>query len=88
MPNVYPRATAEEIAEQPACMAEVDKDLVKRAVSNLIQNCIKHNEQECHIFVRIASEKQACMIEITDDGCRATDEQIKQLNHSPQLYGL
>ncbi len=66
-----------------ACMIEVDKGLIKRAVSNLIQNCINHNEQGCHIFVRITSEKQTCMIEITDDGCGATDEQIKQLNHSP-----
>lgn len=66
-----------------ACFAEVDKGLVKRAVSNLIQNCVNHNEQGCHIFVRVAKEGGSCRIVVADDGIGATDGQIGQLNHAP-----
>lgn len=65
------------------CFADIDEDLMKRAVSNLIQNCINHNEQGCHIFVRIMTGEDNCMIVVADDGRGATDEQIEKLNHSP-----
>lgn len=65
------------------CFADIDEDLMKRAVSNLIQNCINHNEQGCHIFVRVMTGEDTCMVVVTDDGRGATDEQIKKLNHSP-----
>lgn len=65
------------------CFADIDKDLIKRAVSNLIQNCMNHNEQGCHIFVRIMTGEANCMIVVADDGRGATDEQIEKLNHSP-----
>lgn len=65
------------------CFANIDEDLMKRAVSNLIQNCINHNEQGCHIFVRVMTGEDSCMIVVKDDGRGATDEQIEKLNHSP-----
>ena len=65
------------------CFADIDKDLIKRAVSNLIQNCINHNEQGCHIFVRVMTGEGNCMIVVADDGRGATDEQIEKLNYSP-----
>ncbi len=65
------------------CLADIDEDLMKRAVSNLIQNCINHNEQGCHIFVRVMAGEDTCMVVVADDGRGATDEQIKKLNHSP-----
>lgn len=65
------------------CFADIDEDLMKRAVSNLIQNCINHNEQGCHIFVRVMAGEDTCMVVVADDGSGATDEQIKKLNHSP-----
>ena len=65
------------------CFADIDEDLMKRAVSNLIQNCINHNEQGCHIFVRVMTGEDTCMVVVADDGRGATDEQIKKLNHSP-----
>lgn len=65
------------------CFADIDEDLMKRAVSNLIQNCINHNEQGCHIFVRVMTGEDTCMIVVADDGSGATDEQIEKLNRSP-----
>ncbi|WP_066924375.1 sensor histidine kinase [Murdochiella massiliensis] len=66
-----------------SCHVYIDKDLIKRAVSNLIQNSINHNEQGCHIFVRVISEDKVCTVVVADDGIGATDEQMKKLNNTP-----
>lgn len=65
------------------CPVNVDKDLMKRAISNLIQNSINHNEQGCKIFVNVLSENGACSVVISDDGVGATDEQIQKLDNAP-----
>lgn len=65
------------------CMVNVDKDLIKRAVSNLIQNSINHNEQGCTIHVSVSCEKNRCRITVSDDGIGVTDEKMEQLNHMP-----
>lgn len=72
--------TDEALTSCPVC---IDKDLIKRAVSNLIQNSMNHNEQGCHIFVRVIAEDNVYTIVVADDGIGATDEQIEKLNHSP-----
>lgn len=64
------------------CFVNIDKDLIKRAVSNLIQNSMNHNKQ-CHIFVRIVKENNDCIIIVADDGIGVTEEQMEKLNHSP-----
>lgn len=66
-----------------SCIANVDKDLIKRAVSNLIQNSMNHNEQGCHIFVRVLVEDHVCTVVAADDGIGAADEQIEKLNNTP-----
>ena len=66
-----------------SCTANVDKELIRRAVSNLIQNSINHNEQGCHIFVRVIAENNVCTVIVSDDGVGATDEQIRKLNNTP-----
>lgn len=61
-----------------------DKDLIKRAVSNLIQNSINHNENGCTIYVAVKEEHgKVCKIVVSDNGVGATDEQIDKLNNSP-----
>lgn len=65
------------------CMVNVDKDLMKRAVSNLIWNSMNHNEQGCRIFVCVKSEGGICSVTVSDDGIGADDEQIDKLNHAP-----
>ncbi|MDE6024292.1 MAG: HAMP domain-containing histidine kinase [Lachnospiraceae bacterium] len=72
--------TDENLTSCPVC---IDKDLIKRAVSNLIQNSMNHNEQGCRIFVRVVAEDNVYTVVVADDGMGATDEQIKKLNHSP-----
>ena len=64
-------------------MVNVDKDLMKRAVSNLIWNSINHNEQGCSIFVCVKSGRGTCSVTVSDDGVGADDEQIDRLNHAP-----
>lgn len=66
------------------CYINADKALMKRAVSNLIQNCISHNEQGCKIYVHIITDESGtCTVTVADDGIGATDEQIETLNHAP-----
>ncbi len=60
-----------------------DKDLIKRAVSNLIQNSINHNADGCIIYVAVKECNRNCNIVVSDNGVGATDEQIDKLNNSP-----
>ena len=65
------------------CFVNADRDLLKRAVSNLIQNCINHNENGCTIYVSVEAARDNCIISIEDNGIGATDEQIEQLDTAP-----
>lgn len=66
-----------------ACPVYVDKTLIRRAVNNLIQNSMYHNEQGCTIYVAITRDQHSCTVEIADDGVGATDAQLERLNHTP-----
>lgn len=66
-----------------ACFINADKDLIKRAVSNLIQNCMSHNENGCSIFVSVRTDEQSCIISVEDNGKGASNEQIEKLNNAP-----
>ncbi len=65
------------------CPVDADKDLIKRAISNLIQNSINHNGQGCKIYVSVAAENGQYAVTVADDGVGATDEQIEKLNKTP-----
>ncbi len=64
------------------CMVNIDKDLIKRAVSNLIQNSINHNVEGCEIYILVRAEDN-CHIIVSDNGIGADDMQIEKLNASP-----
>lgn len=66
-----------------ACYINADKDLLKRAVSNLIQNSINHNENGCVIYVSVDEDNNTCKILIEDNGVGASGEQIDRLNNTP-----
>ncbi|NBH81345.1 sensor histidine kinase [bacterium C-53] len=66
-----------------ACYINADKDLLKRAISNLIQNSINHNENGCVIYVSVDDDNNTCKICIEDSGIGASDEQIDKLNNTP-----
>lgn len=65
------------------CPVNADKDLLKRAVSNLIQNSINHNEQGCKIYVCVMTDDSNCTVVVADNGVGATNEQIEKLNNAP-----
>lgn len=66
-----------------SCPVYIDKDLIGRAVGNLIQNSMHHNGQGCHIFIRVIAENNICAVVVADDGMGAADEQIEKLNSAP-----
>lgn len=66
-----------------ACYINADKDLLKRAISNLIQNSMNHNESGCVIYVSVYDDDSNCIVCIEDSGIGATDEQIDKLNNTP-----
>lgn len=69
--------------ELTSCSIIADKDLLKRAISNLIQNSINHNENGCTIYVSVSTDNNICIICVEDNGVGASDEQIEKLNHAP-----
>lgn len=70
-----------------ACPVMVDKELIKRAFSNLIQNSMRHNPQGCRIFIRATEENGICSVEISDDGVGASDKQLEKLNRTHHSMG-
>ncbi len=66
-----------------ACYINADKDLLKRAISNLIQNSINHNENGCAIYASVCDNNNTCKICVEDNGIGASDEQIDRLNNTP-----
>lgn len=63
-----------------SCLINVDKDLIKRALENLIQNSINHNENGCKIYISVKEKENSCIISIEDDGTGISDTQIQKLN--------
>lgn len=66
-----------------ACYIDADKDLLKRAIANLIQNSIHHNEGGCVIYASVADHGNTCRICIEDNGRGVSDEQIDSLDNAP-----
>lgn len=65
------------------CSIDADKDLLKRAISNLIQNSITHNENGCTIYISVTMDNGDCIICVEDSGVGISDEQIENLNNAP-----
>lgn len=66
-----------------ACSIDADRDLLKRAIANLIQNSMNHNENGCTIYVSVTTDNDNCIICVEDSGIGASDEQIEKLNNAP-----
>lgn len=65
------------------CTVDADKDLLSRAIMNLIQNSMVHNEAGCSIYISVAAREDQCVIRVEDNGLGASDEQIERLNNAP-----
>ena len=65
------------------CFVNVDKNLIKRALANLIQNSINHNENGCTIYVLVKEDEKNCIICVEDNGIGVSDEELEKLNNTP-----
>ncbi len=65
------------------CNIKADKVLIYRAINNLIQNSINHNNNGCRIYVDLIEETNKCKIIVYDNGIGATDDEIEKLNNTP-----
>ena len=61
------------------CWIYADKNLLKRAIANLIQNSINHNENGCIIYLSVSDEENTCRICIEDNGIGMNRDDL--INH-------
>lgn len=68
-----------------SAQVEGDERLLKRAVTNLIQNSIRHNPEGCHILLQteLQEENHTCRIIVKDDGKGIPDSEIRHLFELP-----
>ncbi len=82
--------------ELTVCPVFVDKELILRAVSNLIQNCINHNGGGCTVYVSVGlnvpsedcqSKEQGqggrYFLRVEDDGTGMSADELQKLNQTP-----
>lgn len=61
-----------------------DENLIKRAITNLIQNSINHNPNGCSIITKLSSDNSNnCIIKIYDDGIGITKEKLNDILKTP-----
>lgn len=66
-----------------------DEALIERALFNLINNSIKHNENGCVIDIVEYADKDNVYIQITDNGKGVSDEAIRNIDIIPKTaHGL
>lgn len=56
-----------------------DADLLRRALSNLIGNSVRHNPDGCTVSVSMETDSRLCVIRVTDDGKGFSTETLKIL---------
>ena len=62
---------------------ECDPRLVSRAVSNLVQNSIRHNPQGCTISLHLDSSETAVFLTVADNGVGLSAEKQRELEEKP-----
>lgn len=66
-----------------SCKICGDTPLLKRAIVNLIQNCINHNAHGCTIYITVEQNVDQCIIKVEDNGVGAVRKEIEKLNNTP-----
>ncbi len=69
-------------------MVTGDKELLRRAVSNLISNSVSHNPNGCTIKVTLESGNGNCSIQVSDNGVGFTPESLNKLSLAAGLAEL
>ncbi len=57
-----------------------DKQLLKRAVSNLILNSIKHNAEGCDITIELSMDGENFILSVADNGTGFPDDVLQRVN--------
>ena len=70
--NIYPQCETEFIRG--------DEVLIKRAITNLIQNSINHNANGCKITISVTCSEKEIAIVVSDNGVGVSAEKLKALN--------
>ena len=66
-----------------ACVINGDKELLRRAIGNLITNCQTHNPDGCTISVCARKSDTEYKIIVEDNGIGVTDETLEKLRTTP-----
>lgn len=62
---------------------DCDPRLISRAMSNLVQNSIKHNPQGCHVRLSLDCSDTSLILMIADDGIGLSAEKLQKLEEKP-----
>lgn len=65
-----------------------DEALIKRAVSNLLSNSIRHNPDGCAITVTLETDGTNCSLSVSDNGIGFTQELLKTLTQPKRAAPL
>lgn len=66
-----------------SCVTEGDRELLKRAVGNLLNNVRAHNPGGCQISVEVYRGGAQCFIVVEDSGTGITEEEMDRLKNTP-----
>ena len=66
-----------------ACVINGDKELLRRAIGNLITNSQTHNPDGCTISVCVRKSDTEYKIVVEDNGVGVTDEKLEKLRTTP-----
>ena len=66
-------------SEAENCMLKCDARLITRAVSNLVQNSMKHNPKGCHITMMLEYADSVLTLMIQDDGIGISTKKLMEL---------
>lgn len=61
-------------------MMRGDKALLKRMLTNLIQNCISHNQNGCDVILALQNTPEKIVYVVSDNGIGISNDQLEQLN--------
>lgn len=62
---------------------ECDYRLILRAISNLVQNSIKHNPQGCEILTALDCSETTVTLTVSDNGVGLSPEKLRELEETP-----
>lgn len=64
---------------QPGVYAEVNQELYRSMISNLIRNAIRYGKEEGHVYVDLTSEDREVRIVVRDDGKGIADADLPHI---------